>query len=374
MMEQYFEIFAKNLRRRRRELGLTQKALAERIGYTEKAVNKWERGGGLPPSALLPLLSLVLQTSIDELMSETSEVQYFLGIDGGGTKTEFVLADRCGNVCRRVVLGASSPNDVGMDTCLGLLNDGILEVCGTIPLRKISVFAGIAGGITGENRSRIAGHLARYGFGRAENGSDAQNAVAASLGKADGIAVILGTGAIAFAQCAEQLYRVGGYGYLFGDAGSGFALGRDAILAALRDEAGDGAQTLLTSLVLHRCGAPSILESLSTFYEGGKRRIASYAPLVFEAFEAGDSVAREILLKNLGAVADLIRAAARRMETGGCIRVSLCGGIAHASEQLLPILVACLGEDASRYRIELCERSMAYGALLLAGIEEEVLC
>ncbi|MBQ9784992.1 MAG: helix-turn-helix domain-containing protein [Clostridia bacterium] len=364
-MKDYGRIFGANMRARRRELGLTQRALGERIGYSEKAVSKWESGAALPPSALLPRLADALQTGIDELMHEQAEIQWFLGVDGGGTKTEFVLTDRAGAVLEHARLGAINPNDVGLAAACEVLNRGILTACGTRPRNKISAFVGIAGGISGDNRRAIGAFLEQYRFGACRNGSDAENAVAAALGASDGVAVILGTGAIAFSQKNGETQRHGGYGYLFGDAGSGFSLGRDAIVAALHDEDGSGAHTALTERLRRACESDTVLEKLALFYAQGKRTVASYAPLVFEAAESGDAVAREILSRNMQEVGALIRHAARGLEAP--IRVVLCGGIAsHAA--VLTLLKEQF--DKTRYQISVCERPMWQGALRLAGLEE----
>lgn len=367
-MEDILKFFSENLRLRRRELGMTQRELAEKLGYTEKAVSKWERGASLPPSILLPQLSALLETSIDALMSENAEILYYLGIDGGGTKSDFILADQNGKIRKRTILGSANPNDVGMESCFQVLNAGILDVCDGLPMRNISVFAGLSGGIAGDNQQRIAEHLKHYSFGMVKNGSDAQNAIAVSLGDRDGIVVIMGTGAMAFAQSNGELHRIGGFGYLFGDNGGGFSLGRDAISAALRDECGYGEKTLLTELVLKQCGGASVLGALSNFYDGGKRMVASYAPLVFEALAAGDGVAKKVLSTNMLSVADLIEAAAKHMVGKTPIRVILCGGIPCSRKDVLPLISNALGERAGLYQLEICNRPMVYGALMLAGM------
>lgn len=300
-----------------------------------------------------------------------AEICYYLGIDGGGTKTEFVLANEEGEYLSNVILGACNPNDVGMEKTLEILNQGIQTVCGDIPLEKISVFAGIAGGSTGENGCRIYEFLMEYAFGKVGNGSDALNAVAAFLGKEDGIAVIMGTGSIAFAQVAQRQRRVGGYGYLLGDAGSGFAIGRDGICAALADEDGSGPCTVLRQLVHEKCGGNSVLEQLSMFYNGGKRLIANYAPCVFAAYEMGDHVAEEILMKNMGGIAALIKGAAMHLPKEQKVVVVLGGGITKQKGCLIPMIQDKLSESEREYDIRVCTKSMVYGALLLAGMKNE---
>ena len=297
------------------------------------------------------------------------KITHYLGIDGGGTKTEFALADSSGNIQERLTLGPSNPNDVGMESCLAIIDKGVRELCANLKPEHISLFAGLAGGISGNNRQLIAHRLATYDFGNVDNGSDAQNAVAICLGEHDGVAVILGTGAIAFAQKQGVLYRVGGYGYLFSDGGSGFAIGRDVIRAALDHEAGYGTPTALTSEALSKCSTPTVMDALASFYSGGKRLVASYAPLAFDAAKEGDRVAEEIIRQNMAAAAELIFSAIKVAGLQAPVRVELCGGIANHKDIILPIISRALSLKAINTDIHVCSEPMVYGALRLAGAD-----
>lgn len=99
--------------------------------------------------------------------------------------------------------------------------------------------------------------------------------------------------------------------------------------------------------------------------------IASYAPLVFEAYRAQDWAAKEILQSNMRAVARLIQGAASRLPHLREIPVVLCGGLTCQGELLLPLLQEALPSDGRCYSIRLCERSMARGALILAGMNDK---
>ena len=370
-MKDVAAIFADNLRTVRRERRMTQRALAEQLGYSEKAVSKWEGGHSLPPSAILPEIARALLVGIDDLFTEGGDILYYLGIDGGGTKTDFILTDAEGLIRARVTLEASNPNDVGEEAMRAVLGRGILSVMRGYAYAKTSVFAGIAGGITGKNRELILAFLGEYRFGAVSCGSDAENALAAGLGNGDGIAVILGTGSIAFARHGGTVTRYGGFGYLFGDVGSGFAIGRDGILAALREEEGSGPATAITGAATAQLGGGSVLSQLAGFYRDGKRAVAAIAPLVFDAYRAGDAVAAEILERNAGGIAELIGAAARQSTGNAPLTVVLCGGLTAYHDILIPMLYRALGKDSERYRIGVCERPMVYGALRLSGLTAE---
>lgn len=361
------EIFAKNLRAARRARGLTQRELAVRLSYSEKSVSKWESGTAIPPSALLPSLADLLSCRIDDLLCAGDAPAYYLGIDGGGTKTEFLLTSAEGERIAGCTLGASNPIDVGIEECRRVLEAGIAEVTRGLPLRRISVFAGIAGGISGDNRERIRAILTGYGFGACDNGSDAQNAVATSLGERDGIALIAGTGTIAFAKRGEALFRFGGFGYLLEEGGSGFSIGRDGILAALHAEEDGAKGTPLYSAILKKTECPTVLSAIGRLYEGGKRMFADYAPAVFEAAAAGDATAKAILLRNAEALAALVRSADRIF--GEEARdVVMVGGLTHYRRVYLPMIEEALPKDG-RYRLGVCTESPVWGALRLAGLK-----
>ncbi len=361
------ESFAKNLKQKRCELGMTQRELAEKIGYSEKAVSKWESGQTLPPATVLVTLADTMRVSMDELLSYKGNPEYFLGIDGGATKTDFVLADMQGNVVATAQLGSTNPVDIGIDTVCERLGEGIRLVCERVPTRVVSVYAGLSGGSVGNYAATVRAYLERLGFARVGCGNDATNIIAAALGDEDGVSVIMGTGSVVYVQRKGELSRLGGYGYLFDEGGNGYAIGRDAISAALRAEEGSGKQTLLRSLILARTETSTVLGALSLFYEGGKREIASYAPLVMMAYEQGDGVAANILKRNMRCLAELIRLARQRLGINEQTRVVLVGGLTRRADILLPMLYDHL-DDAKNYHISIFDEGAVKGALLLAGM------
>ncbi len=367
-------IVAKNIRQMRNALNLTQAQLADRMGYSVKAVSKWENGQGLPPSAVLPDLALALKTDINHLFQGTGEPSYFLGIDGGGTKTDFVLADKEGNLIHKTTLGASNPVDVGETELFRILKEGIYQVCRDISFLQISVHAGIAGCGTGDYPGKVERFLQQFGFSRFSQGGDVTNAIALGLDGGDGIAVILGTGAVAFTKTSDKIIKTGGYGYLFDDKGSGFSIGRDALRAVMEWEEGYGQKTLLTDSVQKKCETTRVSQLIPEFYIGGKRLLSSFAPLVFDAWDAGDCVAQRILEDNMQAAAKLIVNAGRAL--GSCTRIPvvMIGGITKREDVILPLIQKYLDKEAQsnvQYQLRVCKEPVYMGALMLAGMRKE---
>ncbi len=362
-MNDYILIFSENLKRRRKELGLTQKELADVLGYTEKSISKWESAKAIAPSTILPQLARCLKCDIDSLFIKESIPEYFLGIDGGGTKTAFLLCDKNGKTVGEATLGACNPVDVGLSTALKILENGIDTVCKGITRSKISVYAGVAGGITGDNQKLINMFLKGCGFLKYSNGSDASNAVALALGNKNGTAIIMGTGIIAFSKIDNKLFRRGGYGYMFEEGGSSLTIGRDAINAALKHEENSENETLITELIKTKLNCSSIIEQVSYFYEVGKKGIAQLAPLVFEAYNAGDAVAKEIIEKNMQVVARLIESTPVTNEKTQ--NVVIVGGLTKQKDIILPMIKSHL-KNPQKYHIETNSKPPVLGAIALA--------
>ncbi len=361
-MENLENRFACNLRRLRRGAGLSQRELGERLGYSEKSISKWECGEGIPPVVTLLALSRILHVGMEEFLREGR--RYLLGIDGGGTKTEFLLAECGGRELRRVTLPGSNPIDLGARGACEVLREGLDRVLGQVPPSEVSVFAGIAGGTSGGMREMLSDFFAEYRFAAYRVGSDAECILSAGLGEEDGVAVILGTGISLFARSGGALTRVGGWGYLFDDGGSGYNLGRDAIAAHFRAYDGSGGATLISKQIER---TPQ--ELLGELYAGGKRTIASYAPLVFSAAEAGDAVACAILDRNAKFAAHLIKTAAKSVKPP--VRVVLAGGLCRCGGYVSRIRKML--EHEEYIRVELLAEAPVSGALrLAAGLDAEL--
>lgn len=355
-------VFGSNLRYYREKCGLTQKQLADKIGYTEKSISKWENENGLPTLEVLTQLSDQFGISLDEMVFEKNDLQYFLGIDGGGTKTAFRLVDEKGAVISTVQKQSSNPNDIGMENAFAVLKEGISQVCKGIPYGKVSMFAGLSGGgLTGDNAKVLHKFFGEFGFASYENGSDVENLIA--LADRDKCAlVIMGTGFIVYALNGSKRKRIAGWGQFFDEGGCGYTLGRDAITAVLRYEDGSGNDTVLVQLLTERIGETAE-QHLAKFYQGGKRYIAEFSDLVFEGAKLGDKVALEILEKNMAFAAAMIDTAVRELMKGSSesrrgtiagqsnaeqIPVFISGGISARQELIFPLIIKYAKEKNCR--------------------------
>jgi N-acetylglucosamine kinase-like BadF-type ATPase len=167
---------------------------------------------------------------------------------------------------------------------------------------------------------------------------DAAIALSGATRTGQGIAIIAGTGSIAFACNAEgRTARAGGWGYVFGDEGAAFDIARQALRAALRVEEGWGPPTSLRQVLCEATGSASANHVLHRFYgpEWPRARVATLAPLVDEAAVNGDHVAQHIL-ENAAQELALLAASARGQlwKAGDDVDVAYIGGV-FQSRQLL---------------------------------------
>ena len=296
---------------------------------------------------------------------ESNEAIYYLGIDGGGTKTEFLLLDSYGKTASHLFLDGSNPNAVGIEETKRIIKNGIKEVCKDIPLSSVVVYAGIAGCLSGNYAAEIKLMLEKMSFAACDVGSDCSNIVAAGLGYNEGITMILGTGICSYVVKREETKKIAGWGYLFDNGGSGFHIGRDAINAYFSAHDGSGEQTTLTKKVAQTFDG-SNADFLKYLYNGGNKLVSSYAKYVFEEAEKGDLVSINILKKNMAEVAKIIRASLSHfLDYNEKIPVILGGGLTN-QKLLLPYLFEALSGDKEKCDIQILPVPPVNGALSLA--------
>ena len=118
---------AENIRFYRKKNKLTQSQLADELFVAPQTVSKWESGISEPDTEKLCSIADLFGVSVDNLVrgSNVVERNAFIAIDGGGTKTAFLLFDENGVVLDRLTLGGTNPNTYGLEASQKVLSDGI---------------------------------------------------------------------------------------------------------------------------------------------------------------------------------------------------------------------------------------------------------
>jgi glucosamine kinase len=236
---------------------------------------------------------------------------YFLGIDGGGTKTRCVLADET-TVLARSMTGASNIVRLGEQQAREALHGVIRQVCAAtdISLEQISaVCIGAAGAARPEIAARVRNIITELSFGftseNVEVVGDAEVALEAAFGEGPGVIVIAGTGSIAYGRdAAGRAARAGGWGFAVSDEGSGHWIGRRAVTEIL-NSADRGFQTQLRPLVLQTWKIESIDQLVQMANSTPPPDFPRLFPLVLRAADDGDAIAGMILTDAGGELAEL---------------------------------------------------------------------
>ncbi len=349
--------FAENIRRVRRAKRLTQAELAGVLFVTPQTVSKWEKGQAVPDLANLFRLAEVFGMSFDELLGrrDPSGAGAMIAVDGDGNATDFLLFDETGEVLRRLTLGGTNPNAVGMQTSLERLKTGIDGLLSAAP-DAAGLFAGIAGSMSGENRESMERFLSRaYPHLPMRLASDIENVIGCArlVGLSDEqsalprcTAVICSAGSVVYACDGENLHRFGGYGYLFDEGGSGYDIGRAVLRTALEADDGLRPDGILCQAVRKKLGG-KVFDRLDRLYAGEKNGIAAFAPLAFEACRQGDDEAERIIRGSVERLTVSIRRARSAYDCGETVVLS--GKLTGYGDIFGTMLAEALGEDVSLY-------------------------
>lgn len=261
----------------------------------------------------------------------------FLGVDGGGTKTAFCLLGGDGVI----VASAQGPSTYAdtdrHDLLVRVLRQGISAVCGQAGLTPADIdhaFFGLPG--YGEITSAVAGldrapaevlHHHRY---RCDN--DMVCGWAGSLGTADGINVISGTGSMAYGEHAGRRARTGGWGEVFGDEGSAHWIAVRGLAAFSKMSDGRVSRGPLHQLLREHLGVSRDFDVIDVVHRqwGGRRGdIAGLAPVIAAAAAAGDTCAQQILTDAAGELVCVVDACRRRLDFApdASVPVSWSGGV-----------------------------------------------
>ncbi len=300
--------------------------------------------------------------------------QLLLGVDGGASKTRALLATLDGDVLGAGTAGPSNYQSVGLEAAVEALRQAVHEAFATAQLRPgqhevVAACFGLAGVDRPRDRERLLRRLAEEGFARRlEVVNDCLLVLAAGCPEGWGIALISGTGSICCGRAPDgRTARAGGWGPLFGDEGSGFAIASRALrLAAQTADGRSDAPTLLrAALECWNLDTPDALIEAIYQHQGGRPdKVTRLAQYVLALAEAGDPAAREVLEEAARDLAAHVTTIARRLGLQWP-PLALGGGMFQASEWLrrrvceqvsLPLGPVTLVEDPARGALILARR------------------
>lgn len=268
-----------------------------------------------------------------------------LGIDGGGTKTVALLAslrDEGEALVSRGLGGPGNPRAAGFAAALGAIDGAINAAFAAAGISRGPVAAAciaLAGAGRPEERTRIEAWAAECSLAqRVMVVHDAAPLLAAGTPAGWGVALIAGTGSLAFGTAPDgSNARAGGWGYLIGDEGSGYALTVAGLRGVIKAEDGRGPPTALRQPLFERLRVREAQELIDCVYGGrcDRAALAGCADLVVAAAVQGDAVAQRIVDEAVSELVQMISAVARQLRLDGrTFPLAFAGGLLCAQAAL----------------------------------------
>jgi glucosamine kinase len=299
----------------------------------------------------------------------SANARFVMGIDGGATKTVAAVLDLESQALCLAQRGPSNEDAVGVEQAVQTLleaADEAIEQAGIAPGDLAAAVLAVAGIDT----VAIADHVRSARSDAWIVVNDVVGAWATATGVAPGIAVISGTGSNVLGVGIEGcVWRVGGWGHLLGDEGSGYWLGIQSIKAALRDREASGPETALTEAAPAFFDVPNVEALAALVYAKPltKREIAAFAIETAILAERGDAVACELYERGAAELAAQIAAVIAQTGLRGAFPVGLIGGAFKAGAVFVEPLVSAVHEAAPEASVGVVETPPVAGSLLLAA-------
>jgi N-acetylglucosamine kinase-like BadF-type ATPase len=301
-------------------------------------------------------------------------MNYLIGMDGGGTKTNCVITDPDGKVLHECTGGPSNFLILGTET----VSESLLKLIDEC-LNKLNAsyddIGAVVIGTTGAGRRSDAEKLEKdfiqfagfkgAGFKNFRVESDARIALEGAFSGKPGSILIAGTGSIMFGKDSrDNVIRAGGFGRTIGDEGSGYVLGRKALAAVSKEFDGRGAKTLITELLKEKFRIDSP-EMLITEVYKNNFDIASAAPLVTEAAEEGDKTALQIVNEETDELIAHVRTMYKKINEK-VMNLALIGSLLSGDNVYSEFFRRKLSEKMKNVNIKEPDYPPAMGAVLMA--------
>ncbi|MGH9340079.1 MAG: N-acetylglucosamine kinase [Acidobacteriota bacterium] len=300
-------------------------------------------------------------------------MRFLLGIDGGGTKTICLAADRSGQVVGEGRGGPSNYLREGIYATKSSLRAAISQTLEAASLQAQQIgalCAGLAGMDRPGDREVVSGLLKEIlPVEHLVLENDAFIALAGATEGRPGVIVISGTGSIALGVNGRgKRARSGGWGHILGDEGSGYDIARRGLAAALQHHDGRGPKTIIAEKISRHFYLGQVDDLIPLLYgdAGTSRRVAALYPMVLEAAEEGDQVAKCLLETAVQSLLAMAMAVIEKLQMKEDLTLSLSGGVFRHSAIMRNRFGALLKEKAPGAKVIQPFHPPEYGAILLA--------
>jgi len=301
-----------------------------------------------------------------------SAVERILGVEGGGTKTAWVLVevvtsgDDAGTEFRILDQGKLSPSNLRLTS-----PERLREIFAELPKQVDRAGVFLAGCGTEEDRRSLA-LICRDIWPNAKivTGSDRDSGLAAALDHGDGIVVNAGSGSSVTGRRGDRIERAGGWGHILGDTGGGYFLSIEALRLILREYDLHRGEMQFTAKILHALSLNNLDELVRWAQTEDKMEIAMQAPVVFEAAAGGDARVNEIVEEGARVLCEYTEAVASRLHLLAP-KIALTGGLFHRDSIYTHAFRRRLKKNLPDARVTVAERSPELGAAWLAAEKDD---
>ena len=295
-------------------------------------------------------------------------VERILGVEGGGTKTAWVLVEAvtsgsdAGTEFRILDQGKLPPSNLRLTT-----PERLREIFAELPTQVDCAGVFLAGCSTEEDRRSLA-LICRDIWPNAKivTGSDRDSGLAAALDHGDGIVVNAGSGSSVTGRRSDRIERAGGWGHILGDTGGGYFLSIEALRLILREYDLRRGEMQFTAKILHALSLNNLDELVRWAQTADKMEIAMLAPVVFEAAAGGDARVNEIVEEGARVLCEYTEAVASRLHLLAP-KVVLMGGLFHRDSIYTHAFRRRLKKNLPDARVTVAERPPEFGAAWLAA-------
>lgn len=242
-----------------------------------------------------------------------------LALDGGNSKTDVLLVAEDGTVITRARAGAFVPHIVGAPAAVASLADAVAEVLASSPGGRASLVAGyLANADLPEDEKAIAEAIAAHGWAdHIVVGNDTFAMLRTGTDAATAVAVVCGAGINCVGTAPGRAdVRYPALGRITGDWGGGFGLGKEVLWHATRAEDGRGPATGLAAMVARHFERETAVGVATGMHLGtvDSDRMHEIVPLLFQAVDAGDTIAELIARQQADEIGLLVTTTLRRLD------------------------------------------------------------
>ena len=298
---------------------------------------------------------------------------FYLGFDGGGTKTDCVLLDAKGAIIAEGHGGPANPLRSGFEGAFSSLHEAAAEAIAAAKIRPGDITC-VCAGLAGAGRRRVVRRVMvflaqEFPLALTQVVTDYEVALEAAAGPGPGVVLIAGTGSVSYGRNATgETARAGGYGPWIGDEGSAFEIGRRAVSAVARSRDADAPVTLMTDMISDVLDCPDWDDLLLRIMKNPDEVFPKLFPVVAAAANSDDSAAKEILFASAIGLSNLAMIVIRRLGMKGQqFPLVKCGGVFGHSPVLDSLLDSVLISGALRAKLSRLELSPAVGAARMAA-------